>query len=174
MAKKKAGAKKSGGAKTVKLKWIGLAPGQSAKATRAFNKLKKEGKSAAYARRVARAEAVGKTRQEARGHHAGEHIERRQHGGLTKSQRERVTAFYQDQYNPTNRLRDRASLESVLDHVTEKGMKFFNQWKSAWQGLRGDWTSKGEPQSPGLYSTDEIEDFADEFEVPDISWLYYH
>lgn len=45
--------------------------------------------SAAYARRLARAAAQGKTRQEARGHRAGEHVVRKQGGAraLTPVQR---------------------------------------------------------------------------------------
>lgn len=67
--------------------------------------------SPAYAKRLARGEAQGKTRQEARGHKAGEHIIRRRGGAkaLTAAQIKRIetAAKQKARYKSTGLLSDK-------------------------------------------------------------------
>lgn len=130
-----------------------------------------------YRRRIERAMARGKTRQQARGHKEREHIERRERereesGGLSRYENDAIRRWY-DRFNPREG-EGKPDVETIVDEASQRGydwfVKYRNAWEAMWRGYRGQlrrgtWASKGE----GF-----LEAMAAELDLPEISWLYYH
>lgn len=133
-----------------------------------------------YRARVERALAKGKTRQEARGHKAREHVERArkevERRGITNANLARVRRWYRTKFNPNDRQGVPTEYE-VVGQTIVRGSDWFNWYSRTWNSIRqnyvreqraGKWASRGTGFLGGF------EDEEDGFEVPDISWLYYH
>lgn len=140
---------------------------------------KKRDFKAEYARRIKNATKKGRTRQQARGHKAAEHVERKEREieerGIAGSQEKTIERWYENYYNPGNYPSDaRAPLDEVLDFAKGDGYAAFVQWRTVWDLARrtyiseltsGDWQSRGQPYLSHL---------ATQAGVSDMSWLYYH
>ena len=136
---------------------------------------------AEYARRIARADAKGKTRQQARGHKVREHVIRREREiakrGITRDQERIVINWYNKHYNPQGHD-EVASLEDLLAWLPQHGYDAFKLFRATWDPIRrqylqeikaGTWQTRGWPylqiawDNSGVFATGEP-----------ISWLYYH
>lgn len=136
-----------------------------------------------YRRRVERAEAAGKTRQQARGHVEREHVRRRQRaadppispiGGLTPSQKGQITRFNREQSERAYRTPAEAAAShyKMTKYATMQGygrlaavMKKQRQMLAAKTAAGGDWVRhKGLDQA-----------WASEYEVDqeDLWWFWY-
>ncbi len=127
--------------------------------------------SAAYRRRVERAEAAGKTRQAARGHRAAEHRTRRPRGALTTQQKDRVKRFARSQAK-------RAGVDysefraTMLRHAEAYGMPRFEAIMNKQRQMLGNYKKHPKRQQ---YNEDEMSDLIGMFdEADDPRWLYYH
>lgn len=128
--------------------------------------------SAAYRRRIERAEAQGKTRQQARGHTAHEHIERaqkeREELGLSRAEIESIRRWVRSYKNESR------AEEDVISEARDRGYVWFQDYRAGWNAVRrqyirelkhGKWASRGEGFLASL---------TDQWEVPEMSWAYYH
>jgi hypothetical protein len=127
---------------------------------------------AEYAGRIARALAKGKTRQQARGHRAGEAAERREREreefGLSSSEVRSIRAWC-ERFN--NKGRD---VEDVIDEAKSKGYAWFQHYRETWNAARRTYVRE---QKAGTYASRGIgylEMLAAETDVEDVSWVYYH
>ena len=135
---------------------------------------------AEYARRIARALEKGKTRQQARGHKAHEHIERRereksQNEGLTNDQVRSIRKWY-SRFNP-NQRKPEPDIEDVIDFAREQGYPQFGEYRKVWDAARRTYLreqSKGTYSSRGLSYLEMLTDMAGVRSHGDIEWLYYH
>ena len=129
--------------------------------------------SAAYRRRIERAEALGKSRQQARGHRAQEHVIRRERerqreiatGELTTAEKQRIKRFADRQKLDYDELKDWAESHGFakMDHLIKLQAEMHRQYKSA--SRRGTYSSLGR----GF-----LDKYASDLDIDDISWLYYH
>ena len=126
---------------------------------------------AEYARRIARAEAKGKTRQQARGHKVREHVIRREREiakrGLTNDQERIIRVWSKKHKNHERPIRE------LLAWTKENGYDAFKTYRSTWEANRRRYVknlrkSKYQPQA-GM-----LDYLAEELDIPEISWLYYH
>ena len=133
-----------------------------------------------YARRIASATARGKTRQQARGHVAQEHVVRKQreieeNEGLTRDQVFRIRAWYEKNTNGLKIVRD---VEKVIDFAREEGYAQFKEYRKTWDAARRTYLreqSKGTYISRGLGYLEMLTDMAGvRGQDDDIKWLYYH
>lgn len=130
-----------------------------------------EGK-ARYQRRLANAIAAGKTRQQARGHKAGEAKARRLRetasGGLTTRQRGEVKAFAVRQAGRDGRSEDRAAAD-LLSWTLRRG------W-DAFKALRAEQrlAAKMGIMPQGWLEATIADLGGDDDDPPEKFWLYYH
>lgn len=132
---------------------------------------------AEYARRIARALAQGKTRQQARGHKAHEHIERAErererNEGLTNAQ---IRTVFDWAVRRNFEIHDDFSdpLE-LVEETKSRGYDWFKLYRRSWEAWRRSYLRR---QARGLpYEAQRsVESMEAEVEgVPEISWLYYH
>ena len=125
-----------------------------------------------YRQRIERAMARGKSRQEARGHRPGEHVERRQREeeeyGLTHSEMATIRAWCGRYKNETR------DADDVIEFARENGYGAFKTYRAVWEAARrqylrellsGEYASRGEQYLEYLAGTAGVDD---------VSWLYYH
>lgn len=133
--------------------------------------------SPAYARRLERAMARGKTRQEARGHKPREHVERkereREEYGLTRYENDTIRRWYERSFNPGDRA-GKPDEETVIEEARDRGYDWFVQYRHAWEQIRRDYKRTKRRGTYVENSLNILEMAADELDVPDVSWLYYH
>lgn len=128
--------------------------------------------AAEYARRLAKGRSAGKTRQEARGHRAGEASYRRKREreeyGLASSE---VTSIRNWGGRFRNEGRD---IEAVIEEAREKGYDWFRTYRDTWNEARRTYLRE---QKAGTYASKGLgylEMLASITDVEDIAWLYYH
>lgn len=128
---------------------------------------------AEYARRIARNLEKGKTRQQARGHRAQEHIYRaereREELGLTRANIASIERWC-NAYN-NNEKRDP---EDVIEEARENGYTWFVNYRDVWNQSRRKYLRE---QRNGTYISGGpgyLEMLASLEVVPDIQWAYYH
>lgn len=164
-----------------RIKWTGLTPKQKAKATKTYKFLIGEGKTTNYARRIARAEAKGKTRQQARGHKEHEHVERKEREiaeqGVSGSQLKSIRSFL-SRFNPQG-YKDVPTEEKLVEFVQVRGWQAFGQYRTTWDAYRRRWlkahAANELDHTGGLgYSLEEITAQAGVMPEGDTPWLYYH
>ena len=138
---------------------------------------------AEYARRIANATAKGKTRQQARGHVAREHVRRKEREiereGITSQQRAVIRRFV-ERWNDGNYWEEgrapwagkgwRLEEEYVEAFVLQEGYEFFVKYKDIWTSERRRYLKDGET-GEGLSRLVLLRDKAG---VPDERWMYYH
>ena len=127
---------------------------------------------AAYAKRIARATALGKSRQEARGHRPREHIERqereREEFGLSGSEVRSIRAWC-DRFR--NEGRD---TEDVIEQARENGYAWFTNYRDVWNSARRTYLAENRAGTYASRGLGYLEMLAGMAEVEDIAWVYYH
>jgi hypothetical protein len=134
----------------------------------------------AYRRRIERAEARGKSHQQARGHVAKEHVVRREHeraevakhGGLTSPQRAAIRKFAAAQAVRMGEEREDVQ-ESMLAYSHNHGWSAFEAVRDRQRELRSDWKRQGRPYGQGR-GVKFLQNWSDFHDDADIGWLYYH
>jgi hypothetical protein len=136
---------------------------------------------AEYARRIARGEAKGKTRQLARGHVVKEHIVRREHErqrnlGLTNEQLKSIVLWYEGKFDPLQ-YKGFPGVERVVDFSREVGFERFRGYRKTWDRARRLYVKEqasGDYESRGEQYLHELHDLAALRPTEEMSWLYYH
>jgi hypothetical protein len=131
---------------------------------------------AEYAKRIARAQAVGKTRQQARGHHAQEHIERaekeREQFGITRVEitrvrtwayRRAISVHYRD-FDP----------EDVVNQAMSEGYEWFIRYRDTWNNARREYLRQQRNGTYASMGSGHLEFLASIPPVYDLAWMYYH
>ena len=140
--------------------------------------------TAAYAARIARGRAKGKTDQQARGHKEHEHVERRQKerirsemlGTLTSQDKQFAKRWGREIHKQLD-MSPEAAADAALKRMSRLGAPQFRAYVARIkaerqqyrrQEKRGSWISKGEGYLKSL-----AEDFGDD-EPQEIMWYFYH
>lgn len=127
---------------------------------------------AEYARRLAKGAAAGRSRQAARGHVEREHVRRAEHErevyGITRAEEHSIRAWC-DRFS--NEKRDP---DDVVEMAQEKGYAWFQNYRDIWNKARAEYkrASRSGRYRPGF--TDYLDMLAEEADVPDVEWMYYH
>lgn len=143
---------------------------ETAKQRRTNKRYKAKGLS--YWRRLAKGLRAGKTRQQSRGHKPQEHITRAAHakaeGRLTSAQKQRINRFAKAQSERANT--DYADMrDAMLDFAEQDGFAEFETLMRQQRKLRREYV-KGDYHQ--IYTNMDV--FENSFDIPDISWMYYH
>jgi|SRR6185503_5956913 len=131
---------------------------------------------AEYARRIANALKKGKTRQQARGHRAQEHITRREREiaeeGITKAQT-RIVFNWASHRLFTVKDHDIDAMD-VVAWAQEAGYDAFKQYRHTWDAARRQYLREVRNKSYASRGMGYLQMLADNAGVDDLSWLYYH
>lgn len=140
---------------------------------------RKRNYKAEYARRVKSALAKGKTRQQARGHQAKEHVIRREReieeGKVTWAQRKAIEKFHAS-FDPKGQ-KPSVSANTMIDWAGEVGYDKFVKYRKLWTALHNQYMDRGGQRSKYSERTrEEIEYMFDDLDLPDDDpeWLFYH
>jgi poly-D-alanine transfer protein DltD len=131
-------------------------------------KPRKRDYKAEYARRIATGMSKGKTRQQARGHKPREHVARKERElreyGLTSAQKASIKKFHkQFPHEP--------SYPELTGYAKSHGYSEFVRYARNRRKINRQYKEQGQWESLG---TDFLDDLAEDLDVPDIDWLYYH
>jgi hypothetical protein len=146
--------------------------------------------SKAYAKRIARAEAKGLSRQAARGHKQREHISRKEAKGLTAGQSAAVNNFARKQAKRAGGDQDEAA-HRLKAWTREQGYQRFQELKANVAGLEKGkreretvHVERGGKRATLHISTGgqigAMQSDAEDFDLPDmpdgdeLGWFYYH
>lgn len=146
--------------------------------------------SPAYQKRIARALLAGKTRQQARGHKAREHVERHEREtkerGYTGSEESSIRRFYALNFDPITHpykfgsgnieeaIQNAPTVEQFLELAYFGGYNAWVEYREVWKAARriylrdkrnGTYVNAGWPY---------LEQLKRLTQAPDVSWLYYH
>jgi hypothetical protein len=147
--------------------------------------------SKAYAKRIARAEAKGLSRQAARGHKAREHVSRKEAKGLTPSQSAAVDKFARKQAKRTKGADPDAAASVLKQWARDKGYERFRELRDNVKQREGEkrqretvHVERGGKRATLHISTGgqigAMQSDAEDFDLPDmpdgdeLGWLYYH
>jgi len=127
---------------------------------------------AEYARRIARATAAGKTRQQARGHRPGEARERkareREEFGLSGSEVRSIRAWCERFQN------EGRSTEDVIEEARANGYAWFVNYRNVWNSARRTYLAENRAGTYASRGLGYLELLAGMAAVEDIAWVYYH
>lgn len=131
--------------------------------------------AAEYARRIERAMAKGKSRQQARGHQAQEHIARREREreelGVTRDQQRRMFRWFERfVFTVHDASQDPGDMTR---EASDMGWEWFKQYSRRWEQLRRKYLKEG-MRSNVWGNLAWLEGEAVALDLSDISWLYYH
>ena len=135
---------------------------------------KKRNYAAEYARRIARGQTAGKTRQQARGHKVHEHVERKvrelERYGLTSDQKSRIKKWVASYPNS-----DR-DVDEVLQMTSEKGYAWFGHYRDVWNGARKTYLTRHTRRKYSPQTKEYLRSLAEQSDIGEdnIGWLYYH
>lgn len=123
--------------------------------------------------------AKGKTRQQARGKPAREHVIRKEREieerGISTAQERTISNWYARTYNPGGYPENaRADLEEVLEMARSEGYGAFVQWRTVWDLARRTYLAE---QADGSYASRGevfLNYLAQQSGRSELSWLYYH
>lgn len=141
--------------------------------------------SAAYRRRVERAERAGKTRQQARGHRPREHVTRAQNKTravkrptprqrkLTKRQLKNIHNFARSQSKRMD-ITTRELERELKEFVREEGYEDLDLIMKRQRALRDQYKNEVRRKRYATRGEGLLEDISIELGVPNEGWLYYH
>lgn len=126
-----------------------------------------------YARRIAAAEAKGKTRQQARGHKEQEHVHRRERereelGGLSAYE---ISAIRDWAGRYGNKDRD---VDEVVEHARENGYDAFKRYRDTWNAARRTYLRESKAGTYSSRGLQYLEMLTGNAGVDEMAWLYYH
>ena len=131
---------------------------------------------AEYARRLAKGQASGKSRQQARGHKAHEHIERKEkerekYGGLTIDQ---IKSVYKWGESRERRQRTNIGLnpDELVIWAQQTGFENYTNFRRAWEHQRKAYERN--PRPKGAVQLADLWDDVEDTEDLGVEWLYYH
>lgn len=143
-----------------------------------IKQIEAKGYSPSYQARLLRAVKSGKatTLQQARGHAPGEARKRaereREAQGLSSGEIRLIRAFHA-RYDPRDD-KGGPSADEMIEWAQSNGYAKFAAYRKGWSDRRRSYTRAIDL---GDYDADDLADLdleADFFEVPDVTWLYYH
>lgn len=137
--------------------------------------------SASYEKRLIRGVLSGKSRQQARGHHVGEHRERaarerEENEGLTVAEIKSVRHWYEVRFNPNGR-EGVPDVEDVIDFARSEGISHFREYQKTWNEARRVYIKElanGTYASRGMGHLEALTDMAGVRSHGGVEWLYYH
>ena len=137
--------------------------------------------SAAYRRRIERAEAAGKSRQSARGHKSHEHVERKQRearqrdalGVPTTAERAAIRKFAREQAQRTG-LDPTELGNDMIAYATSRGIDRFKVEMARQRAAARDYRSQLRRGTYASIGMSFLEDMSDDDGFPDPVWYYYH
>lgn len=134
--------------------------------------------SPAYEKRLIRSVKKGKTRQQARGHKAKEHVERKarekqKRGGLTSREESVIIRWHGETFNPKG-YREVPSEDDLLDWSREKGYDAFKLYRKTWDDKRREYLAQLKEGSWESLGMGEIYRLTEQAKADDYRWLYYH
>ena len=128
---------------------------------------------AEYARRIANASAKGKTRQQARGHVAREHVFRKEREiereGISSQQLQAVRHWYSTQFNPMD-IKFQPEDEELIEWVKQNGYEEFQNYRRVWNAERRRYRKEGETGEGWSH----LVALGIAARAPDERWMYYH
>lgn len=134
--------------------------------------------SPAYEARLIRGARKGKTRQQARGKKAKEHVIRKERekerlGGLTGEQIKIISRWHSEQFNPHG-YREVPDLDELIEWSREKGYPDFKVYRATWDAARRVYLREqadGTYESRGMGYLYELTRLG---KAETYEWLYYH
>lgn len=134
--------------------------------------------SPAYRKRIERALAKGKSRQQARGHKAQEHIARREKErealGITGSELRTIRAWWRRNFQIGRIESGWPDEDTLVEYARESGYQSFKTYRQVWDEARRKYLRE---LKNGTYKTrglGHLTDLQSQTDAPGIEWLYYH